>query len=157
MDQDLHGQTFPPGTAPVQPPVQASPSEDTEDMVVQPPAPENNSNDTKNIIVILLLLFVYPLGILGMFLWTKWPRWIKVFITLPFVLSIVAIILFVVFVMTSGRGREYFGKMLGCVQQCKNSQQQDVCMQECFGVPYGSNIKINIEDPVATPGSRFDI
>jgi len=51
------------------------------------------TNDTKTIIVVLLLIFVYPLGVIFMWVWMKsWPTWVKVLFTLPFILAIFAAI-----------------------------------------------------------------
>lgn len=54
---------------------------------------EEISYETKLIIVILLLLFVYPIGVIFMWLWMReWPAWLKVIISLPIILGILAII-----------------------------------------------------------------
>lgn len=46
------------------------------------------SYETKTIIVILLLLFVLPAGIVLMWFWMKWPIWLKVLITvIPFLFT----------------------------------------------------------------------
>jgi len=49
--------------------------------------------DTQMIITILLLLFVYPIGLLFMWVWMKWPVWLKLVISIPFILAIVLIAL----------------------------------------------------------------
>jgi hypothetical protein len=47
------------------------------------------SQDTKTIIVILLLIFAYPLGLLLMWFWMKeWPVWVKILISLPVALGV---------------------------------------------------------------------
>ena len=47
------------------------------------------SEDNKTIIVILLLVFAYPIGLVLMFVWMKkWPTWIKLLIALPRVLVV---------------------------------------------------------------------
>lgn len=51
---------------------------------------EGMSYDTKTIIVILLLVFVYPLGLVFMLMWMKWPTWVKVLIALPVGLIVLA-------------------------------------------------------------------
>lgn len=60
------------------------------------------SYETKTIIVILLLLFVLPAGLVLMWIWMKWPLWLKILLTvipflftfliIGFVLSILAIV-----------------------------------------------------------------
>lgn len=53
---------------------------------------EELSYETKLIIVILLLLFVYPLGVIFMWLWMReWPVWLKIVISLPIILGIIGI------------------------------------------------------------------
>ena len=45
------------------------------------------SYDTKTIITILLLVTVYPVGLVMMFIWMDtWPTWVKVLVSIPAVL-----------------------------------------------------------------------
>lgn len=47
-------------------------------------SPNGLSEDTKTIITILLLVFVYPAGVIMMFVWMKsWPTWVKTLVFLP--------------------------------------------------------------------------
>ena len=51
------------------------------------------TTDTKTIIVVLLLIFVYPLGAIFMWVWMKWwPMWVRILLTLPFILGILMMI-----------------------------------------------------------------
>lgn len=55
-------------------------------------SPEEISYETKLTIVILLLLFVYPLGLVFMWVWMRnWPVWLKIVISLPLVLGVLAL------------------------------------------------------------------
>lgn len=57
------------------------------------------SYDTMMIITILLLLFVYPLGLVFMWaLMRTWPTWLKIVITLPLLIALffTALVVFVV-------------------------------------------------------------
>lgn len=59
------------------------------DQVAQPTSPDHN---TKTIIVVVMLLFFYPIGIVLMWLWMKdWPKWVKIVLTLMFALPIIAV------------------------------------------------------------------
>lgn len=50
-------------------------------------------HQTKLIIVVVTLVFVFPVGIVLMWLWMKdWPNWAKIVLTLPVILSIIAIV-----------------------------------------------------------------
>lgn len=44
------------------------------------------SEDTRLIVTVLLLIFVYPVGLIVMWLWTHWAKWVKVVISLPVIL-----------------------------------------------------------------------
>ncbi len=51
------------------------------------------TTDTKTIIVVLLLIFVYPVGAIFMWVWMKWwPLWIRILLTLPFILGVLCMI-----------------------------------------------------------------
>lgn len=51
------------------------------------------SYETKLTIVILLLLFVYPLGLVFMWFWMRnWPLWLKILISLPIIIGILGIL-----------------------------------------------------------------
>jgi ABC-type sulfate transport system permease component len=44
---------------------------------------DTTSDDTKTIVTVLLLLFVYPVGVVVMWFWTKWKTWVKLLVSLP--------------------------------------------------------------------------
>lgn len=47
------------------------------------------SYETQLIITILLLLFVYPVGLIFMWWWMKqWPLWLKILITIPLIFGV---------------------------------------------------------------------
>jgi hypothetical protein len=50
------------------------------------------SYDTKTIIVVLLLVFVYPVGILLMWIWKLWPLWLRILLTVLLILPILFVL-----------------------------------------------------------------
>lgn len=44
------------------------------------------SYDTKTLVTIILLITVYPVGVVLMFVWMNWNKWIKFLIVLPLAL-----------------------------------------------------------------------
>ena len=57
------------------------------------------SYDTQMIVTILLLIFIYPVGLIFMWAWMRtWPIWIKIIISLPLIISVffVMLVLFAV-------------------------------------------------------------
>lgn len=47
---------------------------------------QGTSEDTKTIVTVLLLVFLYPIGVIVMFFWPRWPVWVKVLLSLPILL-----------------------------------------------------------------------
>lgn len=47
----------------------------------------------KNLVVIFLLIFFYPLGLLLAFTWVSWPKWAKNLALLPIYLAILGMLL----------------------------------------------------------------
>ena len=54
---------------------------------------ENKESKSHSMLVILLLIFLYPIGMILMWFMTKWPKWIKILLTLPFILGIIGMII----------------------------------------------------------------
>lgn len=54
------------------------------------------SDDSKTLVTVLLLFFAYPVGLILMWVWTKWKLWIKILITLPVPLLLISIPLFTI-------------------------------------------------------------
>lgn len=46
----------------------------------------------KTVVTVLALLFFFPLGILFMFLWMRWPLWVKILLSVGVVIMIIPII-----------------------------------------------------------------
>lgn len=61
---------------------------------IQSSSTQNNgvSEETKLIVTILLLALAYPVGVLLMWLWTSWPKWLKFIVTVPLAIIILAIL-----------------------------------------------------------------
>ncbi|MDE2025358.1 MAG: hypothetical protein KGJ07_02615 [Patescibacteria group bacterium] len=82
--------------------------------------------DTQMIITILLLLFVYPLGLIFMWAWMRtWPLWLKIVISLPFALSIFVIILMLLVVGSLVRNGR-FDRMMYEQQYRRQMMQQQL-------------------------------
>lgn len=71
----------------------------TTDMATTVKKADGMSDDTKTIITILLLLFATPVGIILMWVWTKWATWIKVVVTVVPVVFFAIIMFFVLAVL----------------------------------------------------------
>jgi fatty acid desaturase len=98
MEPERKGSDAPPAETAKQPIMQNSFPE-TNRTYHEPVTAERQPSDiTKDIITATLLLLFYPAGVLVMWFWVKWPRWVKILISVPVILAIVA--LFVVLYFT---------------------------------------------------------
>lgn len=84
---------------------------------------------TKSLIVILLLVFLYPVGLIGMYLFTKWKWWAKLLITLP-------LILIIIFSILSVNPQEAIDKAeklrTKCTDLCSNQTNYEACYEQCL-------------------------
>ncbi|MDQ5951253.1 MAG: hypothetical protein QG639_530 [Patescibacteria group bacterium] len=73
-----------PESTPAQAPLPTQPM--TQQPPVQPgpePVKQGVSEDTKTLITVLLLIFVFPVGLIVMFFWPNWKWWVKLLVALP--------------------------------------------------------------------------
>lgn len=66
--------------------------ETTPSIKEQSPTPKNDLNK-HSIIAILLLVFFYPIGLIIMWFSTRWPKWFKFVLSIPFFVAIIGLIL----------------------------------------------------------------
>ena len=109
---------------PVNPVVSAPVSTNSENVV---PASGTSSN-TKLIVTVLLLLFVYPVGFVVMWVWTKWKLWIKLLLSLPIILFIVGILMAIVLAAINPQAQI---RKAECVRTCNTLpvSEQQTCIQ----------------------------
>ena len=55
---------------------------------------EEISHDAQAIITVICLIFVYPIGFLVMWLWTEWPIWLRLLLSIPVILLIIVLFSF---------------------------------------------------------------
>lgn len=65
------------------------------------------SHDTKTIITVLLLVFLYPIGVIVMWFWPKWKAWVKILISLPILLFLFFIILLPVVLIAINPAKQF--------------------------------------------------
>ena len=54
------------------------------------------SYDTQTIITVFLLVTVYPIGLITMYKWMKWPTWLKVLLLSPIIFVAVVVLIAIV-------------------------------------------------------------
>lgn len=92
---------------------------------------EKLANDNKTTITLLLLIFVYPLGLIVMWFLPKWPVWVKILVSLPIILFIILIVAFVIFATISWKQ--------GNEESAKIQKVSNVCDTQCKEVAYPEN------------------
>jgi len=95
-------------------------------------APEGMSEDTKTIVTVLLLIFAYPIGLILMWVWTKWKTWIKILITLlilPFIIIFISILSIGILSTVNTQEQMIKGQ---CISSCSKSDNVNSCVNQCM-------------------------
>ncbi len=82
------------------------------------------SYETQTILVVLLLFLFYPVGIILMWLWMKWPMWVKLLIMLPILCGLFALGMIFFFVSLALRGQSVRENRMIRIQQWEQKVQQ---------------------------------
>jgi hypothetical protein len=98
---------------------------------------QNNSGlplKTKNIVTVVSLILIFPIGVIFMWAWTSWKKWIKLAITFvgcfPLVIGITFLILSS-FIMKDNTSSSIDND--GCVTQCKQyAPGSQECIDQCI-------------------------
>ncbi|MBI4058336.1 hypothetical protein HY408_01075 [Candidatus Gottesmanbacteria bacterium] len=91
------------------------------------------SEDAKTIITVILLIFFSPIGVILMFVWTKWPMWAKLlitFVTLWWVFVFILVFLGLFGLITFGvfTGIDQYNK---CEKVCVSAPYREECVKSC--------------------------
>ena len=82
------------------------------------------SYDTQMIVTVLLLIFVYPLGVIFMWAWMRnWPVWLKIIITLP-VFMFLLCVFFIMFILIRAVDNANYRTWVIMQQQNRNQMQK---------------------------------
>jgi len=91
------------------------------------------SYDAKTIVTVVLLISVYPLGLVFMFLWMKWPLWVKLLVALPIALlvciAVLGILAAIVLIAVNPAAQI---EKAQCQEKCMMYKDASVCVQECL-------------------------
>lgn len=85
-------------------------------------------NDNKTLITVLLLIFFFPLGFILMWFWTKWPKWVKIVISLPTILIILGVISSIILIALNPASQL---EKAECVKQCQAAGSSEECLLSC--------------------------
>jgi len=93
---------------------------------------EGMSYDTKTVIVVLCLIFAYPIGLILMFAWMKWPMIVKLLVTIPVTFIFLVISLLMVGLVLATVNPVSQIKKAECTQICQNSENMESCVRQCL-------------------------
>lgn len=85
---------------------------------------KGTSEQTKTMITAVLLVFVFPIGLILMWFWTKWKMWVKLLITVP-----VAVVVLMGILSTANPSAQI--KKAKCIKECKVSSDLQSCVELC--------------------------
>lgn len=121
MEENIKTQEIPPFQTGI--PVQANGTQ---------PVQSGTSQETKKIITIILLFLVYPIGLLFMWIWTKWKIWVKLLVSgCGCILYIFFISVFSAGLLIALNPKAKIDKA-NCVKQCENKIDKQTCLTGCL-------------------------
>lgn len=85
----------------------------------------------KSLVVIVLVVFLYPIGLLSMYFFTKWKWWIKFLITLPMILIVIIFGLLLLSVNPQEAIEKAEKLKALCSIKCSNDTNYEVCYNQC--------------------------
>lgn len=95
-----------------------------------------SQDNTQMVVVILTLLFFYPIGVILMWVWMKsWPKWAKILLTLPLVGGILFIVASVILLIVGGI---YVAKNPEVTQEWQDAAKMEICLQSCTETNYAN-------------------
>jgi hypothetical protein len=99
---------------------------------VPPVSPTEGPKDNKTLITVLLLLFVYPIGFLLMWFWTKWKTWVKIVVSAIGCCLIIPLIGFMAIAVLSAVNPQAQIQKANCIKACTaEGKTQTACVTEC--------------------------
>lgn len=124
------GPTKVPGTEGATQPSATAPGQVSSPGQVPLPSPQDQSDHTlRTILVIVALILFYPLGLVLMYVLTKWRGWVKFLVTLPLVLFIVGLVAAVVLVAVNPKEQIQKAE---CLSKCQESADVQKCATQCI-------------------------
>ena len=90
----------------------------------------SNKSTSTDFVTILLLIFLYPIGIILMWRKNIWPKWVKILITVPLFLGIIGLISGIILLATIDPNVQI--KKGVCIQQCEGSVNHESCYNDCL-------------------------
>ncbi|MFO0703258.1 MAG: hypothetical protein U0525_00870 [Patescibacteria group bacterium] len=99
------------------------------------------SEDTKTLIVVLLLIFAYPIGAIVALFWPKWPIWVKILVALPFSLILTLIMAGVVLGILAALNPSEQVKRAEFMTQCRKNNTVQECAKRYSDEEYEDFIK----------------
>jgi len=90
------------------------------------------SYDMKTLVVILLPIFLYPIGVILMYAWMKWAVWVKALVTLPLVLILLVFGISFLWGLSSTVSPAIQIRKGQCTAQCETAVDKTACIQTCL-------------------------
>ena len=92
------------------------------------------SKKTRAIVTVLFLVFLFPVGLILMWAWSKWQTWVKVLVTFLVLFTafiITPVVLAVALVAINPKARMDKAR---CAEECETvTANNALCIQDCIG------------------------
>lgn len=95
----------------------------------------NHPPTWKTVVVILTLLLLWPIGLILMIIWMKWPAWAKILVAIAtawVALMIVGFFAGLLIALINPRGLVEKAQIQQCTAQCQSTTDRNTCMTACL-------------------------
>lgn len=97
-------------------------------------ASQETNSESKTIIVVILLVFAYPIGVIFVWIWKMWPTWVRWVISIPALILIISIIIIIGSTIVAINNPKTINKNELCVKGCAglyDVNDRSQCIQQC--------------------------
>ena len=94
------------------------------------------SYDIKLVLTLVLLFLIYPVGLILMFKWMNWPKWLKIILSLPVIIIIIAFVIMVIggFVLGITGNYNSDNEFQKTEDRINNMVYEKTCTKECASI-----------------------
>lgn len=105
-------------------------------------AVKNTSSSTSNelptwktVVVVLALLFLWPIGLILMIIWMKWPAWAKILVAIATAWAALMIVGFFAGLLVALLNPKVLiqkAQIQQCTAECQSTADKNTCMTACL-------------------------
>jgi ABC-type multidrug transport system fused ATPase/permease subunit len=101
-------------------------------------AKQEMSDELKLVLVLVLLFVLYPVGLILMFKWMRWPMWVKILIALPVALIILVFLgSFLIGFLSALNPKRQIERANTATERLNTATREYTCTKQCAALNLG--------------------